>query len=353
MSAAGEAPSPTTRTDHRTERIPFHADDGTWLTVLHVTNPATTPHRGPVLLVHGAGVRAEIFRPPLPRTLVDALIDDGFDVWLLNWRASIDLEPLAWTLDDAAAYDFPAAVRLIRERTSADTVKAFVHCQGSTSFVMAAFSGLLPDVSTIVSNAVSLHTVLPAWSKVKILGLTPALNRLSPTLSPKWGYRSEGPFTRLVRTTVVATHRECDNPVCAMVSFTYGSGHPALWSHQNLDEATHAWLTGEFAGSPLTFFLQMRRCVRAGHLVPAGTAAGIVPDLTAPPRTDARVVLIAGEDNRCFLPESQQRTFDHLDRLQPGRHAIHRIRGYGHLDVILGAQAWRDTYPIIVDELRQ
>ena len=135
-----------------TELIPFRAGDGTWLTLLHVTRADAdrrqgNPTRGPVLLVHGAGVRAEIFRPPLPRTLVDALLDDGFDVWLLNWRASIDLRPVAWTLDEAAAYDYPAAVRLDAGAQPGRTeLKAFVHCQGSTSLMMAAISGLLPEV---------------------------------------------------------------------------------------------------------------------------------------------------------------------------------------------------------------
>jgi hypothetical protein len=131
-----------------TEIIPFEADDGVPLTMLHVTRPGGDTPRGPVMLVHGAGVRAEIYRPPIEHTLVDALLDDGFDVWLLNWRSSIDLRPVAWTLDDAAAYDYPAAVRLILARTGAETLKAFVHCQGSTSFVISAISGLVPEVTT-------------------------------------------------------------------------------------------------------------------------------------------------------------------------------------------------------------
>lgn len=337
---------------HQTEVIPFQAGDGLTLTLLHTFRPGTATPRGAVLLVHGAGVRAEIFRPPLPRTLVDALLDDGFDVWLLNWRASIDHRPVAWTLDEAAAFDYPPAVRQVLARTGASSLKAFVHCQGSTSFMMAAVSGLVPEVTTIVSNAVSLHPVLPRWSRVKIRALTPAVRRISPTLSPKWGYKTEGPFSRMLRTVVTLTHPECDNPVCAMVSFTYGSGHPALWSHGNLDEATHDWITGEFAGAPMTFFSQMRECVKAGHLVPTGEVPGIAPDLLARPRTDARIVLVAGQDNRCFLPLSQQRTFAHLERLAPGRHSLHLIRGYGHLDVIFGANAWRDTHPLIVTELR-
>ncbi|WP_449373131.1 alpha/beta fold hydrolase [Arthrobacter psychrolactophilus] len=343
----------TTRRDHRTEVIPFLADDGLPLTLIHVTSPkvAASP-RGPVLLVHGAGVRAELFRPPLPRTLVDVLLDDGWDVWMLNWRASIDLRPVPWTLDDAAAYDHPAAVRHVLAASGASSLAAFVHCQGSTSFTMAAVAGLLPGVRTVVSNAVSLHVDIPAFSKVKITKMLPLVGAFTPSLSPRWGYKSYGYFSRILRATVRATHWECDNTVCKMVSFTYGSGRPALWSHENLDDATHEWIKGEFAGAPLTFFRQMAQSAQAGHLVPTGTVPLLPTSLVAAaPQTDARFVFLAGEDNRCFLPSSQQRSFEFFAGHRPGRDALHLIPGYGHLDVIFGKNAWRDTYPLIAKEL--
>lgn len=343
----------TTRQDHHTEVIPFLADDGLPLTLVHVTNPKIqSAPRGPVLLVHGAGVRAELFRPPLPRTLVDVLLDDGWDVWMLNWRASIDLQPVPWTLDDAAAYDHPAAVRHVLTATGAPSLAAFVHCQGSTSFTMAAVAGLLPGVRTVVSNAVSLHVDVPAFSKTKITRMLPLIGAFTPSLSPRWGYKSYGYFSRVVRTTVRATHWECNNTVCKMVSFTYGSGRPALWSHANLDDATHQWIKGEFAGAPLSFFRQMAQCARAGYLVPTGTVPLLPASLVAAaPQTDARFVFLAGEDNRCFLPVGQQRSFEFFAGHRPGRDALHRIPGYGHLDVIFGRNAWRDTYPLIVKEL--
>ena len=124
---------PTTRADHRVTHHVIAARDGHPITLLRVRG-RHEPTREPVILVHGAGVRGEIFRPPVPRTFVDALIDDGWDVWLLNWRASIDLDPVAWTLDDAAAWDHPAAVEYVAEATGSPTMKAVIHCQGSTSF---------------------------------------------------------------------------------------------------------------------------------------------------------------------------------------------------------------------------
>ncbi|MFC5148784.1 alpha/beta fold hydrolase [Streptomyces aureoversilis] len=342
---------PTTRRDHVTEVQPLKALDGRPLTLVHVQG-RHPPTRGPVIVVHGAGVRAELFRPPLPRTFVDALLDDGWDVWLLNWRASIDLDPVPWTLDQAAAYDHPAAVAHVLDATGADRLKAVVHCQGSTSFTMAMAAGLLPEVDTVVSNAVSLHPVVPRLSTFKIGTLAPLISRVTPYLSPAWGDRPEGVVSRLMVWGVRATHPECRNPVCRMVSFTYGSGRPALWSHANLDEATHEWIRGEFAEVPMTFFAQMNRCIQAGHLVPTGAVEALPASFVArAPRTDARFVLVAGRDNRCFLADSQRRTFEFLQRHRPGRDSLHVLPGYGHLDVFLGRRAATETYPLILEEL--
>ena len=124
--------------------------------------------RGPVVLVHGAGVRANIFRAPVRTTIVDYLIDRGYDVWLENWRASIDFAPNKWTLDQAAVFDHPEAIKTVVRETGATDVKAIIHCQGSTSFMMSAIAGLVPQVKTIVSNAVSLHTVVPKDGEGKL-----------------------------------------------------------------------------------------------------------------------------------------------------------------------------------------
>ena len=107
--------------DTHDEVVPFTAADGRAGNLLHVVRTGTesAQAKGPVLLVHGAGVRANIFRAPVPVTVVDALLDDGFDVWLENWRASIDLPPTQWTLDQAAVFDHPAAVRTVLEQTGA------------------------------------------------------------------------------------------------------------------------------------------------------------------------------------------------------------------------------------------
>jgi hypothetical protein len=331
--------------------VPFEAGDGRPLDLLHVTG-RHPPVRGPVLLVHGAGVRADIFRPP-GTTVVDALVAGGWDVWLENWRASIDHVPCGWTLDQAAVHDHPRAVRTVLDRTGADTLQALVHCQGSTSFTMAAVAGLLPEVTSVVSNAVSLHPVIPRFSRFKIERMAPLVARLTPYMSPAWGLHAPNALAKAMVGFVRLAHHECDNTVCRMVSFTYGTGFPALWSHENLDDETHWWIRREFAAVPFTFFAQMARCVDRGHLVSVDGLPELPESFVAqPPKTDARFVFLAGVDNRCFLPESQQRSFAFFDGVQPNRHALHLLPGYGHLDVFLGRRAARDVFPIILEELQ-
>lgn len=332
--------------------VPFEAGDGRPLDLLHVTG-RHAPVRGPVLLVHGAGVRADVFRAPVETTIVDALVERGWDVWLENWRASIDLQPCRWTLDQAAVYDHPRAVRKVLDLTGADTLQALVHCQGSTSFTMAAAAGLVPEVTTVVSNAVSLHPVIPRFSRFKIKAMAPLVARLTPYMSPAWGLAAPHALARAMVAFVRLAHHECDNTVCKMVSFTYATGFPGLWSHANLNDETHEWLKHEFAAVPFTFFAQMARCVERGHLVSVDGLPELPDSFVAQaPKTDARFVFLAGLDNRCFLADSQRRTFAFFDSVQPRRHALHLLHGYGHLDVFMGWRAARDVFPTILEELQ-
>ncbi len=331
--------------------IPFRAGDGFECNLIHVEGekPAT---KGPVLLVHGAGVRANIFRAPTPENIVAFLIEHGYDIWLENWRASIDLPPNRWTLDQAAVYDHPVAVRTVTELTGANEIKAVIHCQGSTSLMMAAVAGLLPQVKTIVSNAVSLHTIIPDFSAFKIKYAMPLIKGATEYLNPQWGLRAPTLAAKVVDSIVEITHHECNNPVCKEVSFTYGSGHPALWRHENLSDATHEWLKHEFAKVPLTFFEQMKWCIERGHLISVEGMKELPEDFLAwPPQTNARFAFFAGEANRCFLPLSQVRTWEYFNSQRPNYHSLHTLPGYSHLDVFMGTTAARDVFPLMLAEL--
>ena len=333
--------------------VPFEAGDGFLCNLIHVQGPKP-PAKGPVILVHGAGVRANLFRAPVERTMVDELIACGYDVWLKNWRASIDLQPNLWTLDQAAVFDHPYAVRKIVAETGWNQVKAIIHCQGSTSFMMSAVAGLVPEVKVVVSNAVSLHPIVPALTGLKIACSVPLLNLVTPYLNPQWCVHAPTLTSKAIAAFVLLTHHECHNPVCKGVSFTFGIGFPTLWSHANLNDETHEWIKQEFAQVPVKFFAQMVQCLRKGHLVAVDGLKELPESFVArEPQTSARFAFFAGVNNRCFLAESQRRTFEFFDSWRKGYHSLKMLPNYGHLDVFIGKDASRDVFPLMLEELER
>ena len=335
--------------------LPVVARDGRLLTLHHVRHAGgAPPSRGPVLLGHGTGVRANLFyTPPLRTTLVDALLEAGYDVWLESWRGSIDLDTCEYTLDQVAAHDHPALVEAALEETGAETLPAVMHCQASTSTTMAALAGLLPRVSHVVSNAVSLHVDLLPASKRRLQVLVPLLKPGMPGLDPQWAIRPPVVRTAAFARMAELVRRECDNHVCAVANFTYGPGADVLWRHENLTDATHQWISREFGWVPTRFFTQMAKCAAAGHVVAVDDTVRGLPDdfAAASPRTDARFTLLAGAENRCFLASGQRRTHAWLEARRPGASELHLLPGYSHMDVFFGRDAARDVFPKIVAAL--
>ena len=341
----------TTRATQRDEVTFLQAADGVPIILIRVRGDAG-PTRGPVLLVHGVGMRGEVFRPPSVRSLVDVLLDDGWDVWLLNWRGSIDLDPLPWTLDDIARYDLPAAVAEVTRQTGAQEVSVVAHCAGAAAVSMAAVAGLLPQVGTIVANGLSLHLVLPRFSQVKLRALRPVLQKFEPYIDAAWGDGPEKFVPFVTRSAVRLWHTECRNPTCNMASFALGSGPHALWLHSNLDDATHEWLRHEFGKIPMSAYHQLSVSAQAGQLVSVTRGGDLPPRFAeAAPRTDARFVLLAGQQNRTFLPAGQQATHAWLKQHRRGRDSLHLIPGYSHGDVFIGKRAHAEVFPLILDEL--
>lgn len=330
--------------------LPLRAGDGLPLTLHNIRGPAE-PTAAPVLCLHGTGVRGDIFvGPPGGTSPARALIDAGHDVWIANWRASIDLPPRPYTLDQAAVFDHPAAIAEVRRQTGAPTIKVFAHCQGSTSFTMTALAGLADDVTEVVSSAVSLHTVVPRATRMKGRFVLPLLGLRMFYVSAQWGVRPPTALAKAFARMARLARRECDNPVCALGNYMYGTGPDVLWVHAKLDASTHDWTSREFGFAPYRFLRQMYHCTVAGHLVPSDDLPAMPRDLLAQPVPQGqRWTFIAGTKNRLYLPEGQERSHAWFnERSGDGRHSFVSLDGYGHLDPLLGPDAARDVFPAIL-----
>lgn len=350
--------SPTGVRLPESETVWFEAKDGFQLNFRHLPRVPGTPDMGPVMFVHGSGTRANLFCPPSTITLPAMLSAAGFDVWLLNWRASIDLMPTLYTFDDAAVNDFPAAVEKIAACTKSTkkTVKAVVHCQGSHAFMMSIASGLLPEVTAVVANSTAMHPRVRWSARVKLPIALKTLGKMTQWFNPQFGLYASSFSARILDLLVRLFHHECNNAVCKHSSFTYGVGFPTLWSHDNLDEVTHDWIKGEFAHVPVSLFRQTHRSLKAGQLVPVRGFPDIPADFASedtPPDTTAKFLFVCGADNRTFHPTGMARTFRHFERHYPGRNKHWEIPGYGHLDTLIGQYASDKVFPDVVNWLSE
>lgn len=326
---------------------PFAAIDGFKCNLLRLKNNNNIT-RGPVLLVHGAGVRANTFNPPNEKTLIQCLAEAGYDVWLENWRGSIECEPNQWDLDIVSENDHPAAVREVCRLTGTTSIKAIIHCQGSTSFTLSAIKGLVPQVSTIVSNAVSLHPIIPSFARFKLNVFLPLIALISKELNPQWGNKAPDLKSKFFRTLAQLTHWEKDTIVGKLVSFTYGAGFPALWELDNLTEETKQWIRNEFGFVPISFFNHIKKGVKEGALVSADSKVNYSKEK---PQTNARFAFFAGKLNKCFCYQSQVNSFNFFNSMKSDFHTLHLYDTYSHLDIFYGKNSHKDIFPEMIKEI--
>lgn len=308
--------------------------------------------KGPVMLSHGIGVSSLIFRTDTVETnLVEFLAARGFDVWALDYRGSIQLAAhnTLFTADEVAAFDYPAGVRYVREQTGADSIQAVVHCFGSVSFFMAMLAGL-EGVRSVVCSQVAAHLVTAPITELKcgiyipeaLSGL--GVSRLNAFVSSATGWRGRLEEAAL-RLYPLPVDQLCQNPVCHRLSFMYSQ----IFEHERLSGLTHSALHEMFGATNIRAFSHLARMVRTGHLV---TADGRNDYLPHAGRLAIPIAFVHGGKNRCFLPESTERTYRWLCEWNGARlYSRAVIPGYGHADSILGEHAARDVYPAIARHL--
>src|SRR5690606_27927250 len=153
---AADGPGETGRQADRAG--PFRAGDGVRLGLTRV-DPGEQG-RPAVLLLHGHTASADMFLLPEVRNLVDVLLDDGYEPWLLDWRGSCRLPYNEtggrYTYDDVALYDIPAAVDHVRARIGDRPLFVVAHCIGSLSLSLSMTAGLVPGLAGVVSQGVFL-----------------------------------------------------------------------------------------------------------------------------------------------------------------------------------------------------
>ena len=326
----------------------FTTDDNAHLRLTRYQGGA----KGPVMLVHGLGVSSLAFSTDMIETnLTEYLYAHGYDVWLLDFRSSIEL-PYAktqYTADDVAKYDWPAAVQKVRSVTGAADIQVVAHCYGAITFSMAMLSGL-QGVRSAVCSQVGAHLSIIPISRIKsglhLDGLLSALGvellSLYTDTHDDWLNRM---FNRALELYPVARHERCDNPVCHRVTFLYAP----IYKHEQLNALTHDNIHELFGIASISNFEHLGVMTRARKIVNAKGEDVYLPHVE---RMAIPIAFIHGAENELWLPDSTRQTYEWLCEAN-GEHLYGRsvIPHYGHIDCIFGKNASLDVYPSILKHL--
>ncbi|WP_329297417.1 alpha/beta fold hydrolase [Streptomyces sp. NBC_00659] len=341
----------------RVEEIPFHAGDGVRLGLTRIDGGERD--RPAVLLLHGHTASADMFLLPETRNLVDVLLDDGYEPWLLDWRGSRRLPynetGQRYTYDDVALHDIPDAVARIRERIGDRPLFVVAHCIGSLALSLSMTAGLVPGLAGVVSQGVFLTPKLAGRTSLRMTVAGELLkNRIDhiPVDFRKVGLRSR--YTPLF--ALASRGAVCPDPTCQILhNSAWGSG-ASLFVHENLSDTTHDRLAELLGPAPLWILPHLRRIELARSVVRWHDTdhryRALPPNaLDAAARIDTPVLLLAGSENGLWL-DSQKLCHEVLAHRRPELDVSYtEIPGYGHLDTFLGRGAALDVFGHILEFL--
>ncbi|HYJ53900.1 MAG TPA: alpha/beta fold hydrolase [Allosphingosinicella sp.] len=311
--------------------------------------------KGPVIFSHGLGVSSLIFTiDTIDTSMLEYLYAGGFDCWLLDYRASIDL-PYAreqFTADDVADKDYPAAIAEVMRLTGAPSVQFVGHCYGAMSFAMAMLGGL-KHVRSVVISQIAGHADVPFFTQRMLAYLrAPDLMALGgvklldarATTKRNFLSRAIDGFIRFL----YPMHP--DERTRSITSLRIVALYGPLYRLDRLNQPTLDAMPEMFGKANISAFRQLANIARKGRVVRAD-GAELVNDANLA-NWAVPTLFVHGALNRAFLPTGTVKTMAELARVNgAGLYDRVEIPATGHIDCIFGKDAARTVYPAILAHL--
>jgi pimeloyl-ACP methyl ester carboxylesterase len=349
---------------------PLTTPDGVRVSVSHL------PARGggapdAVLLIHGLTTSSDMFVMPEHVSIASYLHDHGFDVWLADFRMSNHYayntqRTSTSEFEDIGSYDWPTIIGFIREQIGARRrLHVIAHCLGSVTFHYALYGKTIQGIDSVISNSVSLHARVHPWAAVKLLLAPFTVDHILrlPYLDPSWADKaadgSRQPWLgKLIARLVGLWHLECNVDACNLVSFTWGSGTPALFQHENMAAATHDRLPELFGPIAMPYFRVVQRAYWGGQ--DFGLQSKNPEHVATYPRrlcdrvgeVKVPTLFLSGEHNHIFPGSNRHTAAAIRDRGVDGYEYV-EIPGYGHQDLFMGKHCDRETFPLMLQFLQR
>jgi lysosomal acid lipase/cholesteryl ester hydrolase len=275
-------------------------------------------------------------------------------------RHSYNLFPHRYTFDDVALYDYPPAVEIIRQHIGDRRLHVIAHCLGSVTFMMSLFGKATTGITSLIANSVGLTPRVPRWSKLKLRSAPTMVEHVLgfPHLHPRWSEDHSLTRGKIFSKVVSQFHRECDEPACHMLSLMWGTGWPALYSHENLADVTHRRGGDLYGPTSMHYYRNVYKMLRAGSRPvkydPYNPAHAALPDdyFAYAREIETPVLLTTGADNKVFT-DSNIVCHERLLALGCNHHELEVFPNYGHQDVFMGKDVARDCFPAMLDFIRR
>jgi pimeloyl-ACP methyl ester carboxylesterase len=318
-----------------------------------------------VLLIHGLTTSSDMFVMPEHYSLGAYLHDRGFDVWLADYRMSNHFAhntTSSFTFEDVAAYDWPTIIGYIREIIGPRRrLHVVAHCLGSVTFHLALYGKTISGITSVVSNSVSLNPRVHPWAACKLLMSPFLVERVLklPYIDPGWADREDTTkpwLGRLIARLVGMVHLECNEDACNLVSFTWGSGFPAIYQHDKMSPVTHARVGELFGPIAMAYFRNVRNAVFSNNTFVRFSKkpehVRQFPERYIDNVGEVRVptLFLSGDRNDIF-PGSNRLTAELIKEKGVDGYEYRELPGYGHQDVFMGKDCDTETFPLMVDFL--
>ena len=305
----------------------------------------------PIVLIHGFSASGSTFaHPAIPRNMVQALMNEGRQVWVADLRTSIGHRGAARkavAFDEVARKDVTDAISAAFEANGQQPVDVFAHCVGAAMFCQAVMQGLLLHGETPMVNAAFLSQTSPivrmrpqnqlraflALYLRHFLG-TETLDPLGSDFAGLQGNLIDRllatfPYPRSERARMSGRHGPAPYAKYrARTDAVFGQ----LFNLDNLHESVLAALPDLLGEVNLDSYAQIIHWVRRGLLTDMLGQEALARVSAIDKHFSFPVQFLHGADNQVFAVTGAQ-LCAHL--LPEGKAQVFLIEGYGHQDVVL------------------
>ncbi|PWN46755.1 alpha/beta-hydrolase [Violaceomyces palustris] len=302
----------------------------------------------PVVLQHGILCNSAHFVLNEERSMAFWLVDQGFDVWVTNIRSNFDAghteyvrsDPRfwAWGLKELA-FDLRDVVDFITAATGRPQLAYVGHSQGSGSMYLALSPGICPEIGNKVSCFVALGPSVYAG---------PVLRRFPFSLMQRFRSRKWWGFIFGVREFIPAIGMA----QAFLPAFWFGHLAYVIFSYL-FGFHDHNWLARHkpkiFRSVPISTSSELLYWYMAGFSM-RGCIFNMNDQNPWFPRTFPPHSIFYGDIDYLVLGKP---LVERIRKNETNVEMIHTVelRGYEHLDMIFGVDAYRTVFPGIKDTI--